>query len=320
MVSAETWCAVWVKLFPKIGFPDRFKLVRPITILPTSCKTCSRVMLHICEEHDVGIQGTGEGDRCMLGLRDSDQCAELELVDVLRSSRENDGLGHPVFRCPSGFRAYDSVRHSAAIQALMRKRGPEPVVSAYVRDMRDTELVFEHAGWKTQGIQPTVGLRQGCSLSPLACRWVMEDLMAEARDIWTAAGNGMWLDAALLQVLAWADDTWLFATCTSQLGRMIGVLREIAKRVGGLELRLEKYTWAEVSRQGTATDNAAEERTHHLRHMGQGETRVLPPSTRSTHPARRGAQRGIQAGCSSRMEVIPQQVTSLARQRISTLR
>lgn len=50
---------------------------------------------------------------------------------------------------------------------------------------------------------------------------------------------------------------------------MIGVLREVAKRVAELELRLEKFTWAEVTRQSTATDNASEERTQHLRHMAK---------------------------------------------------
>lgn len=49
-VPTDFWCTVEVKLLPKVQRPDRFRFLRPITILPTSCKTFSRVMLHICEE------------------------------------------------------------------------------------------------------------------------------------------------------------------------------------------------------------------------------------------------------------------------------
>lgn len=63
-IRAYFWCRVEVKLLPEVRLPDRFKLLRPNTILPTGCKSFSRLMLHICEQHDVGIQGTGEADRC----------------------------------------------------------------------------------------------------------------------------------------------------------------------------------------------------------------------------------------------------------------
>lgn len=68
------------------------------------------------------------------------------------------------------------------------------------------EVVFEHGGWRTNGIQPIVGPRQGWSLNPLVFRRVMEDLVAEIREDWSTHSCGFWVDPDLLQVLALADD------------------------------------------------------------------------------------------------------------------
>lgn len=167
-------------------------------------------------------------------------------------------------------RAYDSVLHSAVVRAMLRRGVPPPIGAAYVCDMRGTELVFQRAKLQTQGIRPTVGLRQGCSLSPLVFRWVMEDLVAEARREWNAAGCGFQMDDELLHILAWADDTWLFASSRRQLCRMVGILRRVAEQVVGLELRLDKCTWAEVRRKDQSTHAGLGESTH-LQHMAKVE-------------------------------------------------
>lgn len=90
-----------------------------------------------------------------------------------------------------------------------------------MRDVRSTQLVFQHVGWHTEGIIHTVRLRQGCFLSPLVSRLVMEDLVAEVRRESDAAGAGFHMDDDLLQILAWADDTWFFASSRAQLGLMV---------------------------------------------------------------------------------------------------
>lgn len=63
----------------------------------------------------------------------------------------------------------------------MYRRGvPIPVIVTYIRDMRSVGLVFVHGQWRTNPISSTVGLGQGCSLSPLVFRWRIEDEVAEA--------------------------------------------------------------------------------------------------------------------------------------------
>lgn len=54
------------------------------------------------------------------------------------------------------------------------------------------------------------------------------------------------MDDDFSQVLAWADDTWLFATPQEQLDLMVVILRRVAKRVAGPGLRLERCTRAKV--------------------------------------------------------------------------
>lgn len=67
-----------------------------------------------------------------------------------------------------------------------------------------------------------------------------------------------------------------FGRAAPKLDYMIGVSRRVAKRVAGLELRLENCTCAEVSRRVAlgATVHAAGPHTHHVQHMAKA-----PPIT-----------------------------------------
>lgn len=48
------------------------------------------------------------------------------------------------------------------------------------------------------------------------------------------------MDDNMLQILAWADDTWLFASSTAQLDFMLGVCSCVAKRVASVELDFDR--------------------------------------------------------------------------------
>lgn len=52
------------------------------------------------------------------------------------------------------------------------------------------ELVLFHWAWRSTPVSLVVGLRCGCSLSPLTFRWCMEDLASVPREEWQAAGGG----------------------------------------------------------------------------------------------------------------------------------
>lgn len=52
--------------------------------------------------------------------------------------------------------------------------------------------------------------------------------------------------------ICWADDTWLFATSTSQLNNMVRTLAEAALRMADMDLRLPKCQWTRIQKQGQA--------------------------------------------------------------------
>lgn len=60
----------------------------------------------------------------------------------------------------------------------MRRGVPQPLAASYIREIGATSLQFRHSSWQTKPITPTLGLRQGCSLSPMVFRRVLEDVMA----------------------------------------------------------------------------------------------------------------------------------------------
>lgn len=96
-------------------------------------------------------------------------------------------------------------------------------------------------------MQPIVGLRQGCNLSPMIFRRVLSDVMATLKGPWEERGFGLDIAECRLLYVAWSDDTWLVAKLPAELNVMIRELRTAARSVG-LELRLNKCKWAEVRR------------------------------------------------------------------------
>lgn len=50
------------------------------------------------------------------------------------------------------------------------------VIASYIREVRSAEIVFSHGVWSIRPVRPTIGLRQGCSVSPVVFRWVLSGL------------------------------------------------------------------------------------------------------------------------------------------------
>lgn len=230
-----------VKLVAEEAMSEEFELLRPISILASSSKWFSRICLDIAQEVDVGTTGTGSADNCVLGFRKGYQCAEL--VNATRESvKRCTGWDLPLCICQLDFaQAYDSLRHEAVWNAMHRRGVPVPVRTRHMRDMRSVELVFVHRGWKTKPVAPTVGVRQGCSLSALVSRCCIQDAVTEARKEWDSNGQGHAVDERLLQVLAWADNLYLFAGSRGYLESMIASIMTHALRHVGLHLRVEVW-------------------------------------------------------------------------------
>lgn len=106
-----------------------------------------------------------------------------------------------------------------------------------LRDIRAAELKFKHGMWETEIVSPACGLRQGSAVSPMIFRLLLEDMPEEISPKWEAQQLGVVFDGRRIFMVCWADDMWLFATCTQALETMIADIRKATLRRTGLALR-----------------------------------------------------------------------------------
>lgn len=124
----------------------------------------------------------------------------------------------------------------------MHKRGePAKVAEACIPEIWNSTTVVGHIGWHTAPVSPTSGMRQGCSVSSVVIRWVMEDILEQVSAEWSGHNCGILVCGDWLQYICWADDSRLFAKSATGLSYMVRALEEAARRrKAGMELRLPK--------------------------------------------------------------------------------
>lgn len=103
-------------------------------------------------------------------------------------------------------RAYDSVAHDAILACMRRCGVPHMVSAANLREFRSAAV---HIIWRTEGVNPEVGLGQGCFLSPMSYRFAMTDILSESTPPLLERGSGMNIGTHMLHLLCWADATWV---------------------------------------------------------------------------------------------------------------
>lgn len=178
------------------------------------------------------------------------QCAEV--VTILRGVAEKSTEWNELV-CVVQLdfaRACDAVRHAAIARSMHRRGVPAPVGALYLREIRASTLVFGHIGWHTAPVSPTIGLRQGCGVSPMVFRWIMEDIFVEVQEDWRRRECELLAGRGRLMYICWADDTWLFAKSAGELSYVVQTLEDTAQRMAGLESRLPKCQWTRIHRPG----------------------------------------------------------------------
>lgn len=152
----------------------------------------------------------------MMGFKRGVQCAELVATTRLIVEKATEWSTKLIVRHIDFARAYGSVSHVSVIRSMRRRGVPEAVIDSYIQEMRETTLEFGHGAWCTKGVAAIAGLRQGCDLSPMVFRWILEDSMAMLRPSWEERGFGIDLgDRSPLTYLCWADDAWTTARSAS---------------------------------------------------------------------------------------------------------
>lgn len=147
----------------------------------------------------------------MHGFRKGHQRAEVITIVRLPEKRRLE-WSRTVTVCQLDFaRACDRVAREA-IRGYMRRSGvPAFVSAAWLRERKSSELVFSRGIWQAETLIPDGVLRRGCSLSPLLLSPCDDGHLVEVNAEMAREGLRINIGFHLLQLLCWADDTWIFA-------------------------------------------------------------------------------------------------------------
>lgn len=224
-----------------------FKMAEPAWFLSlaahhdsaSTCEDISRVVFEMFQSRDGRHHPGGVPDTATIGLRRGFDCADV--VSVLRGVVEN-GL-----TC-----------EAKAIARSMSRRQAQ-FVAAFISEIRSSALIVGHIGWHTAPLSPTVGLRLGCSVSPMF-GWDMEDMFSDVREESSRRECGVFVVRERLLNACWADDAWIFVNPAEEFICMLRRLEQAAASQGDeapmqatnthLELRLPKCQWTRIQKQG----------------------------------------------------------------------
>lgn len=139
-------------------------------------------MVHLAEEEpkETGSKSTQQGTDVALVPKDSQQ-KELILLRPM-TLLQVAANAYSKLLLQAAEPCYDGLPQGAMVCLGV----PEPLAASYARELRATNLQLRHASWETFLIAPTLGLRQGCFLSPMGFKWVLEGVPAPLKVSWEA--------------------------------------------------------------------------------------------------------------------------------------
>jgi Reverse transcriptase (RNA-dependent DNA polymerase). len=115
-------------------------------------------------------------------------------------------------------KAFDSVSHAALLQTLKIKGLPAPMLR-YVKSIYENSYTkLRCAGWSSNAIWPTQGVKQGDPLSPIMFILTIDRMLSKLpQDIGCTVGE------TRVNSIAFADDIILFASTAQGLQRLLDV-------------------------------------------------------------------------------------------------
>lgn len=230
-IAGPTWDRFDISLLPKANAPTACKALRPIAILLASAKLWSRCFFSILGEYDVQCSPSH------LGLRRGHSCAELVTTVRLLLEKRSEWKQRTCL-CKSTL----LVLTTASCMQPSSTQWAGGMYPGHCRSptfARRALMVLRHASWETSPIRAGIGLRQGCSASPLVFRWVLQDCLMPLHNTWAESGRGIRVEEETLAHLAWADDTWLFSDTPASADIMLSELESRATRETGLLIRCD---------------------------------------------------------------------------------
>ena len=142
-------------------------------------------------------------------------------------------------------KAFDRVKHSAAVKALKLQGASLQCVALFCAMMQQSKMAFSLGGVRTLPIALERGLPQGAPESPLVFVMVTELVLRPLLARWRERGSGWAMDSLWIAAVCYADDIILLSSSKADLHRMIHELVDGFAAVG-LSIGAEKTHWTSL--------------------------------------------------------------------------
>lgn len=227
----KQWCQSIVIPIPKKGNLKKCTNYRTISLISHPSKVMLRVLLNRLTPHVEELLGDEQA-----GFRAGRSTVE-QIFNIRVIAEKYQNHHSPVFHNFIDFKkAFDRVWHDA-LWSVMRKHGFSPTIINLIEALyRNAESAVRVGGTVSDWFQATVGVRQGCLLSPTLFNVFLEEIVSEAMDMITPSisvgGRG-------ITNLRFADDIDLLAASGQELQLLTSRLDNVAGAYG-MQISAEK--------------------------------------------------------------------------------
>ena len=231
------WCQAFAILLPKVIGADSLTKFRPIACLPTMRKMMGYVFIRMLPPLRFDSLQTGFVPRAQGadGVYIIKRCAEL--------SRE---WKHELYVVQLDLsKAFDRVKHSAAIKALKLQGASVQCIALFCSLMLKSTLAFSLGGVRSESVLLERGLPQCAPESPLVFVLITELVLRPLLARWRDRGSGWSIDGLFVAAVCYADDIVLLSSCKDDLHRMLHEVVEGFASVG-LSIGAAKTHWTSL--------------------------------------------------------------------------
>jgi hypothetical protein len=230
--------AIWkqsiVMVLHKSGGTELPQNYRPITIIPLLYKLFAKLLHH-------RLYHILDKRQCQAGFRKGMSTSHHLSAITFVQEKAYEWQQNIWFAAIDFKKAFDMIEHDSLWDALM-KQGVPNVYVELLQQLYKGQSARVRLDSMSKPFHIGRGTKQGDPLSSLFFNALLEDIMAEVKEVWQEKGMGVHLGYTSLSCmtnLRFADDILLTATSLSQLKKMLSHLG-VAASSRGLELHPDK--------------------------------------------------------------------------------
>jgi hypothetical protein len=125
-------------------------------------------------------------------------------------------------------KAFDRIDRQKLWERLRKMEVNDHLAEAIRGMYRDNKIKLNLEGAETQWIENNVGVRQGCSMSPILFNFFVEELFNQLRQ--SEMGIHLW--KRIINSLGFADDIAIFSNSGQELQNLLNIVNEYGREWG----------------------------------------------------------------------------------------